>query len=160
MTATGDGSPGKKLLQVTVPRFIEASPEEVFDAWADPVLFERWFEPHRALLRPAAVDELWYWEADFDGRLWAHYCRYLRVERPKVLEFTWMSEATRGLESRVTIEIKPSGGGSDLVLTHSGLPDDDMGRGHEEGWKLITAKLAERIGLVGTDASAPSSAER
>ncbi len=70
---------------------------------------------------------------------------YLRVERPKVLEFTWMSEATRGLESRVTIEIKASRGGADLVLTHSGLPDDEMGRGHEEGWKIIIANLAEKI---------------
>src|SRR5438046_3923118 len=61
-------------------------------------------------LRNAAVDELWYWEADHAGRLWAHYCRYLRVERPRLLEFTWMSEATRGLESRVTIEVTPSRG--------------------------------------------------
>src|SRR2546422_3582967 len=51
-------------------------------------------------LRKAAVDELWYWEADHAGRLRAHYCRYLRVERPRLLEFAWMSEATRGLESR------------------------------------------------------------
>lgn len=56
-----------------------------------------------------------------------------------------MSEATRGLESRVTVEMTPSGGGTDLVLTHSGLPDDEMGRGHEEGWKGITAILAEKI---------------
>src|SRR5204863_3041507 len=53
---------------------------------------------------PQGRDELWYWEADHAGRLWAHYCRYLRVERPRLLEFAWMSEATRGLESRVTVE--------------------------------------------------------
>ena len=35
------------LLRITVPRRIEASPEEVFDAWADPDLFRRWFEPHQ-----------------------------------------------------------------------------------------------------------------
>jgi len=133
------------LLRITVPRRIEASPEEVFDAWADPDLFRRWFEPHRAILRKAAVDELWYWEADHAGRLWAHYCRYLRVERPRLLEFAWMSEATRGLESRVTIEITPSRDATDMVLTHTGLPDDEMGRGHEDGWKHFTGILAERI---------------
>ena len=69
------------VLRITVPRRIEASPEEVFDAWAEPDLFRRWLEPHRAILRKAAVDELWYWEADHAGRLWAHYCRYVRVER-------------------------------------------------------------------------------
>lgn len=133
------------LLSVTVPRRIEAPPEDVFDAWADPDLFRHWFEPHRAIFRKAAVDELWYWEAEHLGRLWAHYCRYLRVERPRRLEFTWMSEATRGLESRVTVEMTPSAGGTEMVLTHSGLPDDEMGRGHEEGWKGITAILAEKI---------------
>jgi uncharacterized protein YndB with AHSA1/START domain len=133
------------LLTIKVPRRFEASPEQVFDAWAEPDLFERWFEPHRALFRKAAVDELWYWEADHVGRLWAHYCRYLRVERPRLLEFTWMSEATKGLESRVTIELTPSRGGTDLVLTHSGIPNDELGRGHEGGWKHITDVLAEKI---------------
>jgi uncharacterized protein YndB with AHSA1/START domain len=144
MAAT-DENPAKGLLQFTIPRWIEALPEEVFDAWADPARFKRWFEPHRSLFRPAAVDELWYWEAIHQGRIWAHYCRYLRVERPRLLEFTWVSEATRGLESRVTIEIEPSRGGADLVLTHGGLPDDELARSHEGGWKSIVANLAERI---------------
>src|SRR5256885_13694458 len=85
---------------IPTPRRIEASPGEVLGAGTAPALFRRWFEPHRAILRKASVDELWYWEADHAGRLWAHYCRYLRVERPRLLEFAWMSEATRGLESR------------------------------------------------------------
>jgi uncharacterized protein YndB with AHSA1/START domain len=142
---TAADKPTTGLLRITVPRRIEASPEEVFAAWAEPELFRRWFEPHRAIFRPAAVDELWYWEADHAGRLWAHYCRYVRVERPRLLEFTWMSEATRGLESRVTVEISPSGDGTELVLTHSGLPDDEMGRGHEDGWKGIIGTLGEKI---------------
>jgi uncharacterized protein YndB with AHSA1/START domain len=138
------------LLTIKVPRRLEASPEKVFDAWAEPDLLERWFGSHRALFRKAAVDELWYWEADHVGRLWPHYCRYLRVERPRLLEFTWMSEATKGLESRVTIELTPSRGGTDLVLTHSGIPNDELGRSHEEGWKQITNVLAEKIkGLRG-----------
>ena len=138
-------APVLSLMSVRIPRRIDASPDEVFEAWADPDLFRQWFEPRRAVLRKAAVDELWYWEADHAGRLWPHYCRYLRVERPRLLEFAWMSEATRGLESRVTIEMTPSRGGTDLVLTHTGLPDDERGRGHEEGWKHFTSILAEKI---------------
>src|SRR5207244_9573592 len=127
LTMAGTGtSPTTPLLRITVPRRIEAAPEEVFDAWAEPDRFRRWLEPHRAILRKAAVDELWYWEAEHAGRLWAHYCRYLRVERPRLLEFTWMSEPTRGLESRVTVELTLSHGATDLVLTHSGLPNDAM----------------------------------
>src|SRR5436305_13971475 len=66
---TAGKSPIIPLLRVTVPRRIVASPEVVFDAWAEPELFRRGFEPHRAILRKAAVDELWYWEADHAGRL-------------------------------------------------------------------------------------------
>jgi len=143
--ATAVKNPTTNLLQITVPRRIEASPDEVFDAWAEPELFERWFEPKHAILRKAAVDELWYWVAEHAGRLWAHYCRYVRVERPRLIEFTWMSEATRGIETRVIIEMTPSRGGTDLVLTHSGVPDDELGRSHEEGWKQITGILAEKI---------------
>ena len=77
------------LTSVRIPRRIDASPAEVFDAWADPDLFRQWFAPRRAVLRPAAVDE--------------------------------------------------------LVLTHSGLPDDEMGRGHEGGWTGITGILADKI---------------
>ncbi len=143
--ATAEKNATADLFQITVPRWIEASPEEVFDAWAEPGRLRRWFDTHRAIFRKAAVDELWYWEADYAGRLWAHYCRYLRVERPRLLEFTWMSEATRGFETRVTLEMTPSRGGTDLVLTHSGLPDDELGRGHVEGWTNLTAILAEKI---------------
>lgn len=146
---TVKADPTADLFRVRVPRRIEASPEEVFDAWAEPDLFRRWFETHRAIFRKATIDELWYFEAQHMGRLWAHYRRYVRVERPRLLEFTWMSEATRGLESRVTIEMTPSGGGTELLLTHSGLPND-LGPGHEEGWESITAVLAEKVnGLRG-----------
>jgi uncharacterized protein YndB with AHSA1/START domain len=138
------GTSPTPTLRITVPRRIEASPEEVFDAWADPDLFRRWFEPHRAILRKAAVDELWYWEAGHAGRLWAHYCRYLRMERPRLLEFAWMSEATRGLESRVTIEMTPSRGATDLVLTHTGLPDDERA-GATRRAGSFTGILAEKI---------------
>src|SRR5438874_12593945 len=101
---TAGTSPTIPLLRITVPRRIDASPEEVFDAWAEPDLFRRWLEPHRAILRQAAVDELWYWEADDAGRAWPPYCRYLRVARPRLLEFAWMSRAPCGLQPRAPVE--------------------------------------------------------
>jgi uncharacterized protein YndB with AHSA1/START domain len=131
--------------RAVVSRRIDATPEEVFDAWAEPDRFRRWFEVRRSIFRRAAVDELWYWEAEHLEKLWAHYCRYTRVERPRRLEFAWVSEATYGRESLVTIELVPAVGGTDLTLTHSGLPDDEMGRGHQEGWTEIVGGLAAKI---------------
>jgi len=138
-------SPAVDLFTASVSRHIDAPPADVFDAWADPDRFAKWFEAHRSIFRKAAVDELWFWEAEHLNKIWPHYCRYVRVERPRLLEFTWMSEGTRGLESRVTLELTAAKGGTDFVLTHSGIPDDEMGRGHQQGWTEIVEALAKKI---------------
>jgi uncharacterized protein YndB with AHSA1/START domain len=145
MTATATPA----LFRAFVARRIDATPEEVFDAWAEPDRFARWFETRRAILRRAAVDELWFWEAEHLEKLWAHYCRYTRVERPRLLEFTWVSEATHGRESLVTIELAPADGGTELTLTHTGIPDDELGRGHQQGWAGIVEVLAKKIADLG-----------
>ena len=33
-----------------------------------------------------------------------------------------------------------------LILRHSGVPDDEMGRQLSEGWTLVLSMLAERFG--------------
>lgn len=141
--------PTTDFITIRVPRRIDASPDAVFDAWAAPERFAKWFETKRSIFHPAAVDQLWYWVAEHLGREWPHYCRYTRVERPRLLEFAWVSEATKGHESRVTLEIEAKDGGTQLVLTHSGVPDDEMGRSHEQGWTEILGNLAQKIGALG-----------
>jgi hypothetical protein len=56
-----------------------------------------------------------------------------------------MSEATHGLESVVTVTLSPAGDGTEFVLRHTGLPDDEMGRTHETGWNYITSQLADHF---------------
>jgi hypothetical protein len=43
----------------------------------------------------------------------------------------------------VTITLEPKGNDTLLTLHHSNLPDDDMGRQHDEGWKFVTGALAD-----------------
>jgi uncharacterized protein YndB with AHSA1/START domain len=78
------------------------------------------------------------------GRAWAHYGRFVRLERPRAIEHTWVSEATRGIESTVTVALAPQGDGTLVTLRHCGLPDDDMGGQHEESWKFVLEAMAER----------------
>ena len=52
-----------------------------------------------------------------------------------------------GLSGSVALE--PQGKDTLLTLRHSNLPDDDMGRQHEEGWKYITGALADRFASRG-----------
>ncbi len=136
-----------KLVDLTVSREIDATPEEVFDAWTDPSKFGAWFGVSRLIMDPV-VDGLYYIAVDYQGRIWPHYGRFVRLDRPRLIEQTWMSEGTKGLESIITFTIEPHGDRVQLTIRHSGVPDDEEGRRHEEGWtgglEAIEKYLAER----------------
>jgi uncharacterized protein YndB with AHSA1/START domain len=134
-----------KRIEVTVSRLIPASPAEVFDVWLDAKSpGGPWFGCERVLLNPV-VDGLFYHCVRHGGGAWAHYGRFVRLEKPHVIEHTWMSEATRGIESTVTVTLEAKGDDTLLTIRHSDLPDDEMGRQHEEGWKFMAGAIAQRF---------------
>ena len=77
--------------------------------------------------------------------MWPHYVRFLRVDRPRSVEYTWVSEATKGVESIVEVTFEPRGDQTEVTLRHSGVPDDELGRQHKDGWTWILSMLAERF---------------
>ena len=78
-------------------------------------------------------------------RIYPHYGRYLRVESPRVLEFTWVSEGTQGKESVVTIEFVSRGAKTELTLKHEGLPSEAAANDHRGGWTEFLEKLVARL---------------
>jgi hypothetical protein len=56
-----------------------------------------------------------------------------------------MSEGTRGAESIVTVTMEARGDRTEVPLVHSGVPDDEMGRQHKDGWTWVLSKLANGI---------------
>jgi uncharacterized protein YndB with AHSA1/START domain len=105
---------------------------------------QRWFGTTRQIINPK-VDGLFYLAMEHQGRIWPHYGRYLRIETPRIVEFTWMSEGTEGRETVVTIEMSGRDNGTQLALSHTGIPDTKLGRGHEEGWKAIVEGVAKAL---------------
>jgi uncharacterized protein YndB with AHSA1/START domain len=137
-----------KLIEITVTRTIPAPADRVFDVWMDPKSpGGPWFGAERVILNPAA-DGLFYFAVQHEGRTWAHYGRFLAIERPHRVEYTWMSEATKGCESVVAVAFEARGAETAVTLRHSGLPDDAMGRQHEKGWTWVLSMLAERFGAA------------
>jgi hypothetical protein len=61
------------------------------------------------------------------------------------VEYTWVSEATKGVESVVTVTFERRGEQTEVTLRHSGVPDDEMGHQHKEGWTWVLSMLAERF---------------
>ncbi len=123
-----------KTTELTLTRTIPASTEEVYDAWLDPSTpGGPWAGPGRAILQ-TQVDGLFYLCVDHEGREWAHYGRFTVLDRPRRIEYTWVSEATRGLESLVTLTFEHKGDKALVMLQHAGVPDDDFGHQHRDGW--------------------------
>lgn len=134
-----------KLIDITVTRVIAAAAENVFDVWIDPKSpGGPWYGAERVILNPV-VNGLFYFAVKHEGRTWPHYGRFVRIERPHRVEYTWVSEATKGVESIVDVTFERRGDQCEVTLRHSGVPDDEMGRQHQEGWTLVLSMLAERF---------------
>jgi uncharacterized protein YndB with AHSA1/START domain len=137
-----------KTFDLTVSRTIRGSADQVFDAWLDPKSpGGLWFGVERAILNPV-VDGLFYHSVRHEGRSWPHYGRFIRLERGRAIEHTWVSEATRGIETIVTITLSPHAAGTEVTLRHVSVPDDDLGRSHKDGWTWYLNTLAERFEKV------------
>jgi uncharacterized protein YndB with AHSA1/START domain len=137
-----------KTFAFTVSRKVRGSAEEVYDVWLDPKSpGGLWFGVERVLLN-LVVDGLFYHAVKYQGRSWAHYGRFIELDRGRTIQHTWVSEATRGLESIVTITLQPNADGTEVTLRHENLPDDDMGHGHQEGWTSFLDLLAQRFDKV------------
>ena len=144
-----------KLTDITVTRTIPARAENVFDVWMDPHSpGGPWFGVARVILNPV-VDGLFYHAVAYEGRTWPHYGRFILIERPLQVEYTWVSEATRGVESVVTVTFEARGNQTEVTLRHSNVPDDEMGRQHKEGWTWVLSMLAERFDSKPTAPSPP-----
>ncbi len=131
------------LTDITVTRTIPARVEKIFDLWIDPKSpGGPWFGTVRVIMNPV-VDGLFYSAVQNEGRTWPHYGRFLRLDRPNLIEHTWVSEATKGVESVVTLTMQSRGDETEVTLRHSGVPDDEMGCKHKDGWTWILDMLAK-----------------
>jgi uncharacterized protein YndB with AHSA1/START domain len=134
-----------------VSRRFDAPAERVFDAWLTRSMIDQW------MFGPAVRDEeivrlsidprvggTFSFVVDRQGEEIDHIGRYLEIDRPRRLVFTWAVAGER-TGSRVVIEIATdgSGAGCELILTHEMHPDwaDFVSRA-EEAWAEMLEALA------------------
>ena len=135
-----------KTFAVELTRIIAASPDEVFSGWLDPTCPGTPWSLAKKLLFDPKVDGLYYWLSINDAGVHKpHYGRFTILDRPRKIQYTWMSPHTYGLESLVTVTFDRRGNETLLSLHHENLPDDEFGRGHEKGWGQLTSRFAERF---------------
>jgi uncharacterized protein YndB with AHSA1/START domain len=152
MASTSPAAPKALAVSSTPPLRVErrfrAAPERVFEAWTTAAELNRWSDPDST----SAVAEV---DLRVGGRYAIAMARpngsvhrvsgvYREIDAPRRLVYTWRWETIPGFpDTVVTVEFRARGdGGTDLVLVHEGLPDDDSGKRHAHGWAESLTKLS------------------
>ena len=129
-------------LEFKFERTISAPPSEVFDGWLNPKIpGNPWNTADKLILNPK-VDGLFYWRVKGKGI----YGRFTEMESAARIQHTWVSPNTLGLESIVTLTFERQGEGTLMTLVHSDLPEHELARGHQEGWKFFLDRFPEQFG--------------
>lgn len=133
-----------KTIELNLSRTVDATPVEVFDAWIDPAgPLSPWSGVTKAIVNPPQVDGLFYSMYQLEGQEIAHYGRFVALERPRKIQYTWVSESTQGLESIVTLNLKPEGDQTIIQVNHANVPDDEAGRRHQQAYGYVIARMAK-----------------
>jgi len=131
-----------KAIKFKFERLIHASPNEAYDAWLNPkTTGTPWNIADKLILNPK-VDGFYYLLAHG----FSHYGRFIKVERPKRIQHTWVSPNTEGQESMVTLTFKKQKEGTLMTLVHSDLPNTEGGRAYEDGWNYFFGIFPKQFG--------------
>ena len=132
---------------VKVERTIPASPATVFRALTTPELFARWMGPAGSSTRVDQMDAVEGGSIEFrvsmpDGTEASLRGVYRHLDPPRRVVHTWGDAVDgAGHVSTVTYELSPEGEGTRLVLTHVGVPPEDLER-VDGGWGHVLDNLA------------------
>jgi uncharacterized protein YndB with AHSA1/START domain len=67
------------------------------------------------------------------GRIWPRHGRFIRVDHPYSLDYTWASEGTKGVASTVALSFEMKGDQTEVNLMHSNILDDGVAHKRRKG---------------------------
>lgn len=140
--------------ELEISRVFSAAVETVFDAWLDADGIKQWMCPGEGVNVPnPVIDAKEGGTFDFtmavgDQNL-PHTGTYKIIDRPRKLQFTWLSPGTQGIETVVTLDFESLGDSeSRLTLNHAFLPNQQESDNHKGGWNRILECLDKELSAV------------
>ncbi len=154
---------------VQVKRHFDAPAEHVFDAWLNPSMIGVWmFGPavREEKVLHVSVDAQIGGSFSFlvqrDGETIDHSGKYMEIDRPRRLVFTWGIRGESEQTSKVMVELSSAESGCELSLTHELHPDwAEYAERTQAAWAKMVDSLASALSLatveqtVGTHANLP-----
>ncbi len=140
-----------KQVQVQVKRRLNVIPDRAFGALTDPLRAKSFmFATDKGKMTHVEIDPKvggkYIFIEERDGTSVEHLGQFLKVERPRLLEFELRVEKYSEHTNRVRIEIESLGHWSEITVTHFMHADfaDDI-KIMESGWNDILDKMARTI---------------
>ena len=137
-------------LTVKVNKIIHAPIEKVFDAWLDPKMLSKFMTPMQGM-PDSDVENDAQEGGDFTiimhagGNKLPHTGKYIEINRPDKLVFTWVSHRSVD-NSIVTLNFtKIAENETNIVLSHVRFIDEGARSDHEGGWNNILNALNEMM---------------
>ena len=134
------------MVRVVVARQLAGAPERIFDAFLDPKIARHFlFATAAGEMLSAQVDARIGGRFEFTERRpdmgeVRHVGEYLKIERPWRLAFTFGVPQFDPRMTTVTIDITPTNGICEVMLTNEGVPEA-YAEPNRQGWNRILAGL-------------------
>ena len=136
---------------LSIVRKLDAAPGEVWRAITEPEMLKRWMAPSDDFKIPVVEAELRVGGRYHiimnapDGQVHDVSGVYREIVPNKKLVYTWAWKSTPERESVVTIELRPTGGGTELTLKHEQFADAEARDRHQQGWMGCLARLESAV---------------
>lgn len=126
---------------VVIKRVLPCSKRQLFDAWSKPSLMMQWFFASQlpGAAKPSTVNNSFTVGGRFEVIMhlqsgdYRHYGDYRAIHRYHHIAFTWNSHLVE--DSLVELDFRElSPNRTELTLTHTQLPSDDVRGKHVAGW--------------------------
>lgn len=145
----------KEKLAVQLSKDLNASVNEVYDAWINAEALKQWWRPMNNQLKEVQ-NELqpggaikYVFQTEEGKEAFQITGNYKEVQPAQKLVYTWnwqlQTDAVSDSEFLLTIEFGPQGSGSRLSVTQENFQHEENIQPHREGWEKALNDLAQFV---------------